>query len=88
VRFFEEEAYMTRTNAEREARRGTSDPTYLVYALGKKLLMELREEARVKWGASFTLQRFHDQLVSYGYPPIPVLRRLMFSEPQAPTSSR
>jgi uncharacterized protein (DUF885 family) len=88
VRFFEEEAYMTRTNAEREARRGTSDPTYLVYALGKKMLMELREEAREKWGASFTLQRFHDQLVSYGYPPIPILRRLMFSEPQAPTSSR
>jgi uncharacterized protein (DUF885 family) len=88
VRFFEEEAYMTRTNAEREARRGTSDPTYLVYALGKKMIMELREEARAKWGASFTLQRFHDQLVSYGYPPIPILRRLMFSEPAAPTASR
>ncbi len=80
VRFFEEEAYMTRTNAEREARRGTSDPTYLVYALGKKMLLELREDARVKWGASFTLQRFHDELVSYGYPPIPILRRLMLGE--------
>jgi uncharacterized protein (DUF885 family) len=88
VRFFEEEAYMTRTNAEREARRGTSDPTYLVYALGKKMIMELREEARAKWGASFSLQRFHDQIVSYGYPPIPILRQLMFGEPQAPTTSR
>jgi uncharacterized protein (DUF885 family) len=88
VRFFEEEAYMTRTNAEREARRGTSDPTYLVYALGKKMIMELREEARAKWGASFTLQRFHDQLVSYGYPPIPILRRLMFAEPAVPSASR
>ena len=46
VRFFEEEAYMTHTNAEREARRGTSDPTYLVYALGKRMLLELREDAR------------------------------------------
>jgi uncharacterized protein (DUF885 family) len=80
VRFFEEQAYMTHTNAEREARRGTSDPTYLVYALGKKMLMELREEARAKWGASFTLQRFHDQVVSYGYPPIPILRRLVLAE--------
>ena len=80
VRFFEEEAYMTHTNAEREARRGTSDPTYLVYALGKRMLMELREEARAKWGADFTLQRFHDEVVSYGYPPIPILRRLMFGE--------
>jgi uncharacterized protein (DUF885 family) len=80
VRFFEEEAFMTRTNAEREARRGTSDPTYLVYALGKRMLLELREDARAKWGADFTLQRFHDQAVSYGYPPIPILRRLMLGE--------
>jgi uncharacterized protein (DUF885 family) len=80
VRFFEEEAYMTRTNAEREARRGTSDPTYLVYALGKKMLLELREEAKVRWGKDFTLKRFHDAVVSYGYPPIPVVRRLMFEE--------
>jgi uncharacterized protein (DUF885 family) len=80
VRFFEEEAYMTRTNAEREARRGTSDPTYLVYALGKKMLLELREEAKVRWGKDFTLKRFHDAVVSYGYPPVPVVRRLMFEE--------
>ena len=80
VRFFEEQAYMTRTNAEREARRGTSDPTYLVYALGKKMILELREEARARWGKDFTLQRFHDALVSHGYPPVPVVRRLMFGE--------
>jgi uncharacterized protein (DUF885 family) len=84
VRFFEEQAYMTHTNAEREARRGTSDATYLVYALGKKLLMELREDARAKWGPGFTLQRFHDQVVSYGYPPIPILRRLMLGEEPKP----
>ncbi|HEX5750621.1 MAG TPA: DUF885 domain-containing protein [Archangium sp.] len=80
VRFFEEEAYMPRINAEREARRGTSDPTYLVYALGKKMLLELREEAKARWGKDFTLQRFHDAVVSYGYPPVPVVRRLMFGE--------
>ncbi|WP_257456370.1 DUF885 domain-containing protein [Archangium lipolyticum] len=80
VRFFEEQAYMTRTNAEREARRGTSDPTYLVYALGKKMLLELREEAKARWGKEFTLQRFHDAVVSYGYPPVPVVRQLMFGD--------
>ena len=91
VRFFQEQAYMTRTNAEREARRGTSDPTYLVYALGKKMILELREEARARWGAGFTLQRFHDQLVAYGYPPLPVVRRLMLgaeSAPARPEASR
>ncbi len=78
VRFFEEEAYMTRINAEREARRGTSDPTYLVYALGKKMILELREEAKARWGKDYTPKRFHDAVVSYGYPPVPVVRRLMF----------
>ena len=77
VHFFEKEAYMERVNAEREAKRGTSDPTYLVYALGKRMLMDLREDAKKQWGKDFTLQRFHDQVVSYGYPPVPVVRRLM-----------
>lgn len=88
VRLFEEEAYMTRINAEREARRGTSDPTYLVYALGKKMLMELREEAKVKWGKDFTLQRFHDAVVSHGYPPVPIVRQLLLGEDAAPSASR
>jgi len=48
------------------------------------MLLELREEARAKWGASFTLQRFHDQVVSYGYPPIPILRRLVLAEEGGP----
>ena len=77
VAYFEKEAYMERVNAEREAKRGTSDPTYLVYALGKRMLMDLREDAKKQWGKDFTLQRFHDQVVSYGYPPVPVVRRLM-----------
>ncbi|MCP3057923.1 DUF885 domain-containing protein [Myxococcus sp. K38C18041901] len=80
VRLFEEEAFMTKTNAEREARRGTSDPTYLVYALGKKMLMDLREEARVKWGKDFSHLRFHDEVVSYGYPPVPIVRQLLLGE--------
>ncbi|RYZ46036.1 MAG: DUF885 domain-containing protein [Myxococcaceae bacterium] len=88
VRLFEEEAYMTRINAEREARRGTSDPTYLVYALGKKMLMELREEAKVKWGKDFSLQRFHDAVVSHGYPPVPIVRQLLLGEDAAPPTSR
>ncbi|NTX12455.1 DUF885 domain-containing protein [Myxococcus sp. CA056] len=83
VRLFEEEAFMTKTNAEREARRGTSDPTYLVYALGKKLLMELREDAKAQWGQAFSLQRFHDAVVSYGYPPVPIVRRLLLGEAPA-----
>jgi uncharacterized protein (DUF885 family) len=88
VRLFEEEAYMTRINAEREARRGTSDPTYLVYVLGKKMLMELREDAKVKWGKDFSLLRFHDAVVSHGYPPVPIVRQLLLGEDTPPAASR
>ncbi|MHA7632491.1 DUF885 domain-containing protein [Corallococcus sp. M7] len=88
VSLFEKEAYMTRINAEREARRGTSDPTYLVYALGKKMLMELREDAKVKWGKDFTLQRFHDAVVSHGYPPVPIVRQLLLGEDTPPSAPR
>ena len=50
------------------------------------MILELREEARAKWGAEFTLQRFHDQLVAYGYPPVPIVRRLMLGSEPAPPS--
>ncbi|MFY0523817.1 DUF885 family protein [Archangium gephyra] len=43
-----------------------------------QLALYLRQEAKGRWGKDFSLQRFHDAVVSYGYPPVPVVRRLMF----------
>jgi uncharacterized protein (DUF885 family) len=74
VAFFESEALFERVIAEREARRGTSDPTYLVYTLGKMEILALREELRAREGKKFTLKSFHDRLLSFGMPPIPVVR--------------
>jgi len=77
VDFFVNEGFQTRTNGEREAKRGTSDPTYLYYTLGKLEILKLREDYRKARGAGFSLEEFHDKLLSQGNPPIKVLRREM-----------
>ncbi|HEX8475366.1 MAG TPA: DUF885 family protein [Pyrinomonadaceae bacterium] len=80
VEFFMREGYQARVNAEREARRGTVDPTYLVYTLGKMEILKLREEWRAELGASFRLGEFHDRLLSYGSPPIKIIRMALVGD--------
>lgn len=78
--FFMREGYMERTNAEREARRGTLDPTYLIYTLGKMEILKLREAYRERAGASFRLGEFHDRLLAYGSPPVKILRMALLGD--------
>ncbi|HWS88731.1 MAG TPA: DUF885 family protein [Pyrinomonadaceae bacterium] len=80
VNFFMREGYQARTNAEREARRGTLDPTYLVYTLGKTEILRLRDEWKRQLGDSFRLGDFHDRLLSYGMPPVKILRMAMLGD--------
>jgi uncharacterized protein (DUF885 family) len=80
VEFFAREGYMERTNAEREARRGAVDPTYLVYTLGKMEIMRLREDYRRQQGDAFRLGEFHDRLLSYGMPPVKILRMALLAD--------
>lgn len=80
VAFFMREGYQARTNAEREARRGTLDPTYLVYTLGKIEILRLRDEWKRQLGDSFRLGDFHDRLLSYGMPPVKILRMAMLGD--------
>jgi uncharacterized protein (DUF885 family) len=77
TQFFVKEGHQTTAVAEREAKRGTSDPTYLVYTLGKLEIMKLRADYKQKIGASFNLQQFHDAFIKQGMPPIPIVRRVM-----------
>jgi uncharacterized protein (DUF885 family) len=86
VEFFVREGYMERTNAEREARRGTLDPTYLVYTLGKMEIMRLREDYRRQQGDGFRLGEFHDRLLSYGMPPVKILRMALLGDAARATS--
>ncbi|NJP05975.1 MAG: DUF885 domain-containing protein [Chloroflexaceae bacterium] len=75
--FFIEQAYMDETSARLEARRGTHDPGYLNYTLGKLLLLKLLEDYRAAYGDNFSLKRFHDEYIGYGAPPIPILRSML-----------
>lgn len=75
--FFMDHAYLDRANAEREARRGTADPTYLVYTLGKKMILKLRDDYRNAQSDGFSLAEFHNAFLACGYPPIPIVRKLL-----------
>jgi uncharacterized protein (DUF885 family) len=77
VRFFREEAYMEEGSARREAERGTFDPTYLVYSVGKLMLLKLRNDAKQQQGKSFSLRAFHDALLGQGTAPFWLHRELM-----------
>lgn len=80
VEFFEKEGYQTHETADRESKRGTSDPTYLYYTLGKLQILKLREDYRKLKGASFSLQDFHDNFMKQGYPPIKIVRRALLGD--------
>ena len=75
--FFRDNAYMTPNNAMVEALRGTQDPGYLRYQLGKFMILKLREDARHKQGAAFDLGKFHDAFLAQGGVPIKLIRRAM-----------
>lgn len=75
IDFFMKEGYQTFANAEREVKRGTMDPTYLVYTLGKLQIMQLRQEYQQLKGEQYKLQDFHDAFLRQGYAPIKLIRQ-------------
>ena len=77
VDFFVKEGYQTHAMAVVETKRGTSDPTYLYYTLGKLEILKLREDYRKLRGPGFTLRDFHDRFLAQGFPPIKIVRRAM-----------
>jgi uncharacterized protein (DUF885 family) len=78
--FFREHAYMDEVTATKEARRGTHDPGYLSYTLGKLMLLKLLEDYKAAYGDTFSLKRFHDEYIGYGSPPIPILRSMLLPD--------
>ena len=80
TRFFMDNCYYEEKTARQEAIRGTFDPGYLNYTLGKLMILKLRQDWQAQEGADFSLQRFHDELLSHGAPPLPLLRQRMLRE--------
>ncbi|MEW6128881.1 MAG: DUF885 domain-containing protein [Acidobacteriota bacterium] len=77
TRFFMEHAFMGETPARLEAERGTFDPTYLVYTVGKLMILKLREDYRRFHKQDYSLQEFHDRLLSIGQAPLWVYRQAL-----------
>ena len=70
---FVDDCHQARSEAHEQAVRGTFDPGYFAYTLGKLEILALREEARKALGPRFSLQRFHDALLSHGAPPVALI---------------
>ena len=80
IDFFVAEGYQSKSIGDVETKRGTSDPTYLYYTLGKLQIMKLRADMQKKEGAGFSLQKFHDDFMRQGGAPIKIVRRAMLGD--------
>ncbi len=78
---FRDKGYQDPGNARQQAARGTYDPAYLNYTMGKLMIRKLRAD----WMAANpdkSLKQFHDQFLSYGGPPIPLVGAQMLGTQQ------
>jgi uncharacterized protein (DUF885 family) len=80
TKFFQENCYYEEKPARQEAIRGTFDPEYLYYTLGKLQILKLRQDYQKQEGASYSLQKFHDEMLRHGMPPIRLLREVMLKD--------
>ena len=88
-KMFKEQAFQDPGNARQQAARGTYDPAYLNYTLGKLMIRKLRTEWLAKNAAPGAApatddqsrwHEFHDAFLSYGGPPIPLLRKELLGD--------
>jgi len=80
TRFFQDNCYYEEKPARQEAVRGTFDPEYLYYTLGKLQILKLRRDWQKQEGTKFALQQFHDEMLRHGAPPLRLLRELMLKD--------
>lgn len=80
TKFFQENCYYEEKPARQEAMRGTFDPAYFNYTLGKLQILKLREDYKAQEGENFSLQKFHNQMLDHGMPPVRLLREIMLKD--------
>jgi uncharacterized protein (DUF885 family) len=74
---FQKQCYQDAGNARQQAARGTYDPAYLNYTMGKLMIRKLRDDWSASRGGEKAWKEFHDQFLSFGGPPIPLVRQQM-----------
>ena len=80
TKFFVANCYYEEKTSRQEAMRGTFDPGYLYYTLGKLQILKLREDYKAQEGDKFSLKKFHDEMLKHGMPPIRLLREIMLKD--------
>jgi uncharacterized protein (DUF885 family) len=81
---FRERAFTDAGTARQQAARGTYDPAYLDYTLGKLMIRKLRSDYCASRGGESCWKDFHDRFLSYGGPPIPLVRAAMLGADAGP----
>lgn len=80
---FVEQCYQDEGNARQQSARGTYDPAYLNYTMGKLMIRKLRDDWTATRGGRAGWKAFHDRFLSFGGPPIPLVREAMMNEAAA-----
>ena len=80
AQLFREQGFQDEGNAEQQAHRGTFDPAYLNYTMGKLMIKKLRDDWTATRGGRAAWKQFHDEFLRYGGPPIPLVRRAMLGD--------
>jgi uncharacterized protein (DUF885 family) len=77
---FVKDGYQPKPVARSEAKRGTSDPTYGYYTMGKLMILKLRDDYKAKLGSEYSIQKFHDAFIALGPLPMPLIRKAMLGD--------
>jgi uncharacterized protein (DUF885 family) len=80
TKFFMDNWYQGDKPSRQEALRGTFDPGYLFYTIGKLEILKLRDDYQKQEGANFSLKKFHDEVLNHGMPQIRLLREVMLKD--------
>ncbi len=80
MRFFRDEAYLEEATARREAERGTFDPGYVTYSIGKLMMLKLRQDFKEQQDSKYSLRGFHDAVLAGGSAPFWAHRQLLLGD--------
>ncbi|MES1218575.1 MAG: DUF885 domain-containing protein [Bacteroidota bacterium] len=80
TKFFMDNWYQGQKPSYQEALRGTFDPGYLFYTVGKLEILKLRDDYQKQEGANFSLKKFHDEMLDHGMAPVPMLREILLKD--------
>jgi len=81
---FREKAFQDPGNSRQQAARGTFDPAYGNYTLGKLMIRKLRDDWTANRGGRTAWQAFHDEFLAHGSPPVPMIRKVMLGPDSGP----